>query len=130
MKKSTKITLISISLILTSYIMLCLCVSFKVNKILDESFKSYGEINTFSDNISDNLFSAMCYRNDEHREYNDIYEENWHSFPITIVWLNNARSFYWYRYSSAFVKGYNIPVKIKLELKNFRWIITNVYESP
>ena len=29
-----------------------------------------------------------------------------------------------------FVKGYNIPVKIKLELKNFRWIITNVYESP
>ncbi len=130
MKKSTKITLISISLILTYYIMLCLCVSFKVNKILDESFKSYGEINTFSDNISDNLFSAMCYRNDEHREYNDIYEENWHSFPITIVWLNNARSFYWYRYSSAFVKGYNIPVKIKLELKNFRWIITNVYESP
>lgn len=130
MKKSTKITLISISLILTYYIMLCLCVSFKVNKILDESFKSYGEINTFSDNISDNLFSAMCYRNDEHMEYNDIYEENWHSFPITIVWLNNARSFYWYRYSSAFVKGYNIPVKIKLELKNFRWIITNVYESP
>ena len=130
MKKSTKITLISISLILTYYIMLCLCVSFKVNKILDESFKSYGEINTFSDNILDNLFSAMCYRNDEHREYNDIYEENWHSFPITIVWLNNARSFYWYRYSSAFVKGYNIPVKIKLELKNFRWIITNVYESP
>lgn len=92
-EKSTKITLISISLILTYYIMLCLCVSFKVNKILDESFKSYGEINTFSDNISDNLFSAMCYRNDEHREYNDIYEENWHSFPITIVWLNNARSF-------------------------------------
>ena len=130
MKTHIKVALVSIGLVLVFYIILCLYVSIKVNKILDESFKSYGENNIYTEDISDKNFSLLCYRNKEHREYNDIYEENWHSFPITIVWLNNARSFYWYRYSSAFVKGYNIPVKIKLELKNFRWIITNVYESP
>lgn len=130
MKKSVKIVLISIGLILIFYVILCLCVSIKVNKILDASFRSYGENNVYIEDISDKKFNSLCYRNKEHREYNDIYEENWHSFPITVVWLNNASSWYGYDYKSTFVKGHNVTVRIKLEFKNFRWIITNVYENP
>ena len=128
MRETIKTALISIGLIFISYIILCLCISFKVNKILNASFEFYGEANTFQDDISDSLFRSMCYRNREHREYNDIYEENWHSFPITIVWLNNAKSWYWYDYSSAFCKSKTdlLPMTLNLKLKNFRWVITNV----
>ena len=128
MKKSVKITLISVSLVLICYIVLCLCISFKVNKILDESFKSYGEVNIFSDDISDNLFSAMCYRNDVRKEDNAKCEKNWRSFPITILWLNTATSWYWYEYSSTFnsSKTDPRPIAVHLELKNFRWVVTDM----
>lgn len=108
----------------------CLYISFQINEILNESYNSYGKNNKYTDIVSDDIFNVMCYRNREHRKYNNIYEKNWRSFPLTLVFLNKAYSIYRYTYISSFAKSYDIPVTIYLEFKNFKWVIVGKYENP
>lgn len=130
MKKIIKIGLVFSIFLLLVYTAQCLYISFKVNEILNESYGSYGENNMRKDIVSDDIFDMLCYRNREHREYNDIYEQNYRSFPLTLVLFNKAYSIYKYTYISAFTKSYNVPITIYWEFRNLKWIIVDKHENP
>ena len=130
LRKAKKISLISVSSFLAFYLLNCVYLSFKIKNIANESYKTYGEVNKFPDDISDLNFLRMRIRSDYYKDKGKItYEEKWFSFPISLIILNKARAWYWYEYKSD--KGstrtdFHFPVVVDLEFKNFRWVITEV----
>lgn len=132
MYRVKKISLVSIGLIFIFYCLSCAYLSFKIKNIADESYATYGEVNKFPDDISDLNFLRMCIRDNYDKDKID-YEEKWCSFPITLIFLNKAKSWYWYEYKSNLYStrtDLHFPVIVDLELKNFRWVITNVFDHP
>ena len=106
--------------------------SIKIKNIADESYATYGKINRFQNDISDLNFLRMRIRGN--LDKNKItYEKRWCSFPITFVFFNKARAWYWYEYksnlSSARTDLY-FPVVVDLELKKLRWVVVNVFDHP
>ena len=130
MKKSVKIILISAIVLLIIYAVQCIYISFKIKKIIDESYTTYGRVNKFPDDISDLNFLRMCFR-DEYDKDRITYEKYSYSFPITLVFFNKAKSWYWWEYYSDYACGIaDIPDTVDLELKNFRWCVTDVHCNP
>ena len=130
--KFEKISLISIGLIFIFYCLNCAYLSFKIKNIVNESYATYGEVNKFPDDISDLNFLRMRIRSDYNKD-KITYEERRCSFPITLIFLNKAKAWYWYEYKSNLNSAktdLHFPVIVDLELKNFRWIITNVRSLP
>ena len=133
-RKVKKISLISVSSFLAFYLLSCVYLSFKIKNIANESYETYGEINKFPDDISDLNFLRMNIRSDYYKDKGKIaYEEKWFSFPISLIILNKAKAWYWYEYKSD--KGstrtdFHFPVVVDLEFKNFRWVITEVFDRP
>lgn len=131
-RKVKKISLISVSSFLAFYLLNCVYLSFKIKNIANESYETYGEINKFPDDISDLDFLRMRIRSD-YKKSEITYEEKWFSFPISLIILNKAKAWYWYEYKSD--KGstrtdFHFPVVVDLEFKNFRWVITEVFDRP
>ena len=132
LRKAKKISLISISLFFAFYFLNCIYLSFKIKNIANESYETYGKVNKFPDDISDLNFLRMRIRSDYNKD-KITYEEKWCSFPISLIILNKAKAWYWYEYKSN--KGstrteFHFPVIVDLEFKNFRWVITNVFNHP
>ena len=131
-RKVKKISLISVSSFLAFYLLNCVYLSFKIKNIANESYKTYGKVNKFPDDISDLNFLRMRIRRDYYKD-EITYEEKWCSFPISLIILNKAKAWYWYEYKSD--KGstrtdFHFPVVVDLEFKNFRWVITEVFDRP
>ena len=133
-RKVKKISLISVSSFLAFYLLNCVYLSFKIKNIANESYETYGEINKFPDDISDLDFLRMNIRSDYYKDKGKIaYEEKWFSFPISLIILNKARAWYWYEYKSnenSTRTDFHFPVVVDLEFKNFRWVITEVFDRP
>ena len=134
LRKAKKISLISVSSFLAFYLLNCVYLSFKIKNIANESYETYGEINKFPDDISDLNFLRMRIRSDYYKDKGKItYEEKWCSFPISLIILNKARAWYWYKYKSnedSTRTDFHFPVVVDLEFKNFRWVITEVFDHP
>ncbi len=133
-RKVKKISLISVSSFLAFYLLSCVYLSFKIKNIANESYETYGEINKFPDDISDLNFLRMNIRSDYYKDKGKIaYEEKWFSFPISLIILNKAKAWYWYEYKSnknSTRTDFHFPVVVDLEFKNFRWVITEVFDRP
>ena len=133
-RKVKKISLISVSLFLAFYLLNCVYLSFKIKNIANESYETYGEINKFPDDISDLDFLRMNIRSDYYKDKGKIaYEEKWFSFPISLIILNKAKAWYWYEYKgnkNSTRTDFHFPVVVDLEFKNFRWVITEVFDRP
>lgn len=133
-RKVKKISLISVSSFLAFYLLNCVYLSFKIKNIANESYETYGEINKFPDDISDLNFLRMNIRSDYYKDKGKItYEEKWFSFPISLIILNKAKAWYWYEYKSnknSTRTDFHFPVVVDLEFKNFRWVITEVFDRP
>ena len=134
LRKAKKISLISVSSFLAFYLLNCVYLSFKIKNIANKSYETYGEINKFPDDISDLNFLRMNIRSDYYKDKGKIaYEEKWFSFPISLIILNKAKAWYWYEYKSnknSTRTDFHFPVVVDLEFKNFRWIITEVFDRP
>ena len=133
-RKVKKISLISVSSFLAFYLLNCVYLSFKIKNIANESYKTYGKVNKFPDDISDLNFLRMRIRSDYYKDKGKItYEEKWFSFPISLIILNKAKAWYWYEYKSnenSTRTEFHFPVVVDLEFKNFRWVITEVIDRP
>ena len=133
-RKVKKIFLISVSSFLAFYLLNCVYLSFKIKNIANESYETYGKVNKFPDDISDLNFLRMRIRSDYYKDKGKItYEEKWFSFPISLIILNKARAWYWYEYKSnedSTRTDFHFPVVVDLEFKNFRWVITEVFDRP
>ena len=134
LRKAKKISLISVSSFLAFYLLNCVYLSFKIKNIANESYETYGKVNKFPDDISDLDFLRMNIRSDYYKDKGKIaYEEKWFSFPISLIILNKARAWYWYEYKSnenSTRTDFHFPVVVDLEFKNFRWVITEVFDRP
>ncbi len=134
LRKAKKISLISVSSFLAFYLLSCVYLSFKIKNIANESYETYGKVNKFPDDISDLNFLRMRIRSDYYKDKGKItYEEKWFSFPISLIILNKARAWYWYEYKSnenSTRTDFHFPVVVDLEFKNFRWVITEVFDRP
>lgn len=134
LRKAKKISLISVSSFLAFYLLNCVYLSFKIKNIANESYETYGKVNKFPDDISDLNFLRMRIRSDYYKDKGKItYEEKWFSFPISLIILNKARAWYWYEYKSnedSTRTDFHFPVVVDLEFKNFRWVITEVFDRP
>lgn len=134
LRKAKKISLISVSSFLAFYLLNCVYLSFKIKNIANESYETYGKVNKFPDDISDLNFLRMNIRSDYYKDKGKItYEEKWFSFPISLIILNKARAWYWYEYKSnedSTRTDFHFPVVVDLEFKNFRWVITEVFDRP
>ena len=133
-RKVKKISLISVSSFLAFYLLNCVYLSFKIKNIANESYETYGKVNKFPYDISDLNFLRMRIRSDYYKDKGKItYEEKWFSFPISLIILNKARAWYWYEYKSnedSTRTDFHFPVVVDLEFKNFRWVITEVFDRP
>lgn len=133
-RKVKKISLISVSSFLAFYLLNCVYLSFKIKNIANESYETYGKVNKFPDDISDLNFLRMNIRSDYYKDKGKIaYEEKWFSFPISLIILNKAKAWYWYEYKSnknSTRTDFHFPVVVDLEFKNFRWVITEVFDRP
>lgn len=133
-RKVKKISLISVSSFLAFYLLNCVYLSFKIKNIANESYETYGKVNKFPDDISDLDFLRMNIRSDYYKDKGKIaYEEKWFSFPISLIILNKAKAWYWYEYKSnenSTRTDFHFPVVVDLEFKNFRWVITEVFDRP
>lgn len=133
-RKVKKISLISVSSFLAFYLLNCVYLSFKIKNIANESYETYGKVNKFPDDISDLNFLRMRIRSDYYKDKGKItYEEKWFSFPISLIILNKAKAWYWYEYKSnenSTRTDFHFPVVVDLEFKNFRWVITEVFDRP
>lgn len=133
-RKVKKISLIFVSSFLAFYLLNCVYLSFKIKNIANESYETYGKVNKFPDDISDLDFLRMNIRSDYYKDKGKIaYEEKWFSFPISLIILNKAKAWYWYEYKSnknSTRTDFHFPVVVDLEFKNFRWVITEVFDRP
>lgn len=136
MKKTMIRILIPISILCIIYISQCVYLSFKLDKVVQASYNSYGEVNNYSDIVSDEIFDRLNYRRYENEYSVPSIEKNIKTFPITLWFKNRAYSKYKYTYKRVDYEGhslcgsYEVPVTITWEWKNFKWIITGKYELP
>jgi len=137
MKKIMKYLLICILVLL--YIGESLYIGIKIKSIVSESYNTYGENNSYSDNVSDTIFRELCYRNGypiSSYNNNDTKEINSLSFPLTTHWIFGGISTYWYTYEIYDNTGElmggssNIPVTITFEIQQGKLKIIDCYEAP
>lgn len=126
MKKSIKITLISLAVIFCINLVESIYVSFKVDNLIKDSCNSRGQVNTHPECISDRDFRCLNYLDPS--DYGGR-----HSFPITFAFFNRAQSRYWWEHTNENGTGkssFNFPKIVSLELKDFKWVVTYVRSLP
>ena len=136
-KKVIKIGLISIAVFVVIYIAQCFYLSFKTNYLVDLAYDTNGKYSQdLEDVISENLFERLNHREGWRKGIGVITEENNITFPFTLCLGDKACSTYRYTYKKidsiqgAIGNAYKIPIKVKWELRDLKWIVTDVYEHP
>ena len=126
--------LIVLASLLVPYLVPSIYVGCKLNKIIQESYNSFGENNPSPEPISDTLYSYLCGRNDRENAAHADHENFHHTFPLTFFWPGGSKSFYWYTYEAVAANGssssggWNIGVMVTHQFKDGKWVITDVYE--
>jgi len=136
MKRTKRKILIFFFSLLLLYMVPSIYVSAKVYTIARSSYDSYGNLNPYSDIVSDETFRKLCYRSDVTLFDQTATEKDFMIFPITYFWDGAAKTTYWYSYEAQDEKGEgvsgsrNVPVYITLHLIQGKWRITDHYEHP
>ena len=117
-KKIIKIGLISLVSVATIYLTQCLYLSFKTDYLVRTAYETNGKYSQeLEDIISEENFKLLSY---EGRKDN-------HSFPMSFVFFKQARSWCWY---GNIKLNLHFPKIVSFELKNFKWVVTDVFEYP
>ena len=125
-KKVIKIGLISIAVFVVIYMTQCFYLSFKTNYLANLAYDTNGKYSQdLEDVISQRDFEMLSYRRYYDNEY-DLYQYK-NTFPISLVFFKQARSWYWY---DGIPMNSYFPKIVSYKLKDFRWVVTHVYEHP
>lgn len=120
----------------SGYVFISLRIGFKVDNLVRTCYDTHGKYSdSMIDTISEHNYDMLNYR-DCGPEFNaEIIENNIRTFPIAIHTFNKAYAYYVFSYDSTIKKTgegiagcADIPVRITLEFKNWKWVVTDVFQ--
>lgn len=125
-KKIIKISLVSVTLFAVIYISQCIYLSIKTDYLVRLSYDNNGEYTQeLKDTISKEDFEQLDYERYQNKESKESVLKYSNTFPFSLVSFKQARSWYWYDNIYLY-----FPKIVSYELKNFKWVVTDVYEHP
>jgi hypothetical protein len=136
MKKSI---LTILSAFLLFYLLICFSFSWITFSIVSDSL-CYDDVedSRFSNVITQEFFDYLDYRQySESVEGTSVYFEEQRTFPVTVFLFNKAISLYSYTYaeyttqdSQVVMGSWHVPIYVTYELKDWKWVVTDAYETP
>lgn len=139
-KRIVKRVVVIVIVVLALYLFWAVKVGYEVRKMVQISNEFYGANVLDSDNIPEDIYQSMCYRDDYtvNPENNpDVSEDFRLSFPIALHWVTGAKVYYHYTYEITDVKtgeciggSYDVPVELTVKVTPRGLIYTDYYEKP
>lgn len=133
-KKKLRIVLIVLASLFVLYLIPSLYVGCRINKIILQSYDSFGLDNPYPETLSDISYWALHCRHDAESSARAKSESLHHTFPLTFFCLGGSKSIYWYTHTRVNPNG--VPnsgdggVIVTHQWKDGKWVITDVLAPP
>lgn len=96
--------LLVLAILLVLYLIPCFYVSAELNRIVHDSYRTFGKQNNHTQVISDQWFARLNCHEPDH--FSVAAKETFRTtFPLTVLWPGGGKSVYWYSYESLDAKG-------------------------
>lgn len=96
--------LLVLAILLVLYLIPCVYVSAELNRIVHDSYRSFGKQNNHTQVISNQWFARLNCHEPDHSSV--AAKETFRTtFPLTVLWPGGGKSVYWYSYESLDAKG-------------------------
>ena len=96
--------LLVLAILLVLYLIPCFYVSAELNRIVHDSYRTFGKQNNHTQVISDQWFARLNCHEPDHSSV--AAKETFRTtFPLTVLWPAGGKSVYWYSYESLDAKG-------------------------
>ena len=96
--------LLALAILLVLYLIPCFYVSAELNRIVHDSYRTFGKQNNHTQVISDQWFARLNCHEPDHSSV--AAKETFRTtFPLTVLWPGGGKSVYWYSYESLDAKG-------------------------
>ncbi len=93
-----------LAILLVLYLIPCFYVSAELNRIVHDSYRTFGKQNNHTQVISDQWFARLNCHEPDHSSV--AAKETFRTtFPLTVLWPGGGKSVYWYSYESLDAKG-------------------------
>lgn len=124
--------LLVLAILLVLYLIPCFYVSAELNRIVHDSYRTFGKQNNHTQVISDQWFARLNCHEPDHSSV--AAKETFRTtFPLTVLWPGGGKSVYWYSYESLDAKGslmtgtWDSGVLISYSFQNGSLHITDVF---
>ena len=124
--------LLALAILLVLYLIPCFYVSAELNRIVHDSYRTFGKQNNHTQVISDQWFARLNCHEPDHSSV--AAKETFRTtFPLTVLWPGGGKSVYWYSYESLDAKGslmtgtWDSGVLISYSFKDGSLHITDVF---
>ncbi len=124
--------LLVLAILLVLYLIPCVYVSAELNRIVHDSYRSFGKQNNHTQVISNQWFARLNCHEPDHSSV--AAKETFRTtFPLTVLWPGGGKSVYWYSYESLDAKGslmtgtWDSGVLISYSFQNGSLHITDVF---
>ena len=124
--------LLVLAILLVLYLIPCVYVSAELNRIVHDSYRSFGKQNNHTQVISNQWFARLNCHEPDHSSV--AAKETFRTtFPLTVLWPGGGKSVYWYSYESLDAKGslmtgtWDSGVLISYSFQNGSLHITEVF---
>ena len=124
--------LLVLAILLVLYLIPCVYVSAELNRIVHDSYRSFGKQNNHTQVISNQWFARLNCHEPDHSSV-AAKETCRTTFPLTVLWPGGGKSVYWYSYESLDAKGslmtgtWDSGVLISYSFQNGSLHITDVF---
>lgn len=128
-RKPLRIVLIVLASLLVLYLIPSLYLGCKLNKIILQSYQSFGQDNPDPKTLSDTAYQRLnCHTPEEAARAKQ--ETFHHTFPLTLFWPGGSKSVYWYTYEKEAPNGAlnrsDGGVIVTHQWKDGKWVISDV----
>lgn len=124
--------LLVLAILLVLYLIPCFYVSAELNRIVHDSYRTFGKQNNHTQVISNQWFARLNCHEPDHSSV--AAKETFRTtFPLTVLWPGGGKSVYWYSYESLDAKGslmtgtWDSGVLISYSFQNGSLHITDVF---
>ena len=124
--------LLVLAILLVLYLIPCFYVSAELNRIVHDSYRTFGKQNNHTQVISDQWFARLNCHEPDHSSV--AAKETFRTtFPLTVLWPGGGKSVYWYSYESLDAKGslmtgtWDSGILISYSFQNGSLHITDVF---
>ena len=124
--------LLVLAILLVLYLIPCVYVSAELNRIVHDSYRSFGKQNNHTQVISNQWFARLNCHEPDHSSV--AAKETFRTtFPLTVLWPGGGKSVYWSSYESLDAKGslmtgtWDSGVLISYSFQNGSLHITDVF---